>query len=160
MSLTADILRSYAHPGDTLLRRLGPVYRREARALATLMLGCFLVFLAQAPRLQRQSIETGQELDVMIGGALFGWLFVAPLVFYGIAGVSHFVAKLVGGQGTYSEARMALFWSFLAAAPLWLLWGLVAGLVGPGVGLDVIGIVALGAFVLIWGACLYRVERP
>jgi len=53
---------------------------------------------------------------------------------------------------------MALFWGLLAAAPLWLLWGLVAGFIGPGPALDLTGIVALVAFLVLWLAGLYTFE--
>lgn len=160
MALTGDILESYRAPGRVLARRMrAPEGRGEARALITLMLACFLIFVAQWPRLSREAYLTGGDLDMMLGGALLGWLFIAPLLLYGLAGISHAIARRLGGQGTYLGARMALFWALLAAAPLWLLWGLLAGMVGPGIGLDVVGVAALVAFVAIWAVGLTHVER-
>ena len=159
MALANDIVASYRRPGEVLRRRLGPPERAEARALVTVMLACFLIFVAQWPRLSREAALTGQELNMLLAGAMLGWLFVAPLVLYGIAGVSHLVARSVGGHATYTEARMALFWALLAAAPLWLFWGLVAGFVGPGPALDAVGILALLAFLGLWAGGLYAVER-
>ncbi len=159
MTLAGDILASYRRPGQVVRRRLGAPDRAEARALVTCMLACFLIFVGQWPRLGRQSLATGQELDMLLGGALLGWLFIAPLLLYGAAGLSHFVARRVGGRASYTEARMALFWSLLAAAPLWLLWGLVAGLAGPGPALDAVGVLALFAFLGLWAAALLAVER-
>lgn len=158
MALTTDILASYRRPGAVLRRRAGGVVR-EDRALITLMLACALIFVAQWPRLSREAFVTEQELNMLLGGALLGWLFVAPLGLYAIAAFSHLVARLLGGQGTWYGARMALFWALLAAAPLWLLWGLVAGLIGPGPALSATGVVALGAFLAIWIAGLFAVER-
>ncbi|WOI57046.1 YIP1 family protein [Palleronia sp. LCG004] len=159
MALTGDILRSYRGPGPVLRRRLGgPDGRGEARALITLMLACGLIFVAQWPRLSRESHLSGREVDMLIGGALLGWLFIAPLVLYALAGISHVIARIFGGRGSHLDARMALFWALLAAAPLWLLWGLVAGLIGPGPALDVTGLVALVAFLALWLAGLYAVE--
>ena len=159
MALASDIAASYRRPGPVVRRRLGDPDRAEGRALVTCMLACFLIFVAQWPRLSREAYLADRDVQPMIGGALMGWIFIMPLVLYALAGISHFVAGRLGGQGSYVEARMALFWALLAAAPLWLLWGLVAGFVGPGPGLDVIGILALLAFVLIWAAGLYAVER-
>lgn len=156
MALTADILASYRSPATVLRRRLAGA--TEARALVTLMLACALVFVAQWPRLSREAFLTGQELDMLLGGALLGWMFIAPLVLYALAGLSHVAARVMGGRGTFLAARMALFWALLAAAPLWLLWGLVAGFIGPGAGLNAVGVLALGAFLLIWIAGLYAVE--
>ena len=160
MALASDIAASYRRPGAVVQRRLGNPDHAEGRALVTCMLACFLIFVAQWPRLSREAFLTDQDVQPMIAGALMGWIFIMPLALYALAGISHFVAKRLGGQGSYVEARMALFWSLLAATPLWLLWGLMAGFNGPGVGLDIIGIAALLAFVFIWAASLYAVERP
>ena len=159
MALANDIVASYRRPGEILRRRMGSRERAEGRALVTVMLACFLIFVAQWPRLSRQSYETGQDLESLVGGAILGWIFIAPLALYGLAGAVHFVVKRLGGRASYTEARMALFWGLLAASPLWLLWGLVAGFIGPGPALDLTGIVALLAFIGIWGAGLYAVER-
>src|SRR5690606_38235617 len=107
----------------------------------------------------REAFLTGQDFDTMLGGALMGWLFIMPLALYGLAALSHMVAMLMGGRATWWEARMALFWALLAASPLWLLWGLVAGFIGPGAGLDIVGLIALGAFLAIWILGLWAVER-
>ena len=158
MSLTGDILLSYRQPRRVIRRRLdaGP---REDRALALLIGACLLMFAAQWPRLARAAHLHGEiPLEVAIGGALFGWLFVAPLGLYLLAWLSHLVARLLGGRGSAFGARMALFWALLAAAPLFLLQGLVAGLIGPGPELAATGLVALGAFLLIWGICLVEAE--
>ncbi|QFU08534.1 Yip1 domain protein [Rhodobacteraceae bacterium THAF1] len=160
MALANDIAASYRRPGPVIRRRLGDPSSAEERALVTCMLACFLIFVAQWPRLSREAFLTEQDVQPMIGGALMGWIFIMPLALYALAGISHFVAKRLGGQGTYVEARMALFWALLAATPLWLFWGLLAGFQGPGVALDIVGIAALLAFVLIWAAGLYAVERP
>ncbi|WP_375261313.1 YIP1 family protein [Palleronia sp.] len=159
MALANDIVASYRRPGEIVRRRLGARDRAEARALMTVFTACFLIFVAQWPRLSREAYLTGQELQLMLGGALLGWIFIAPLALYGVAGLTHFIVRRMGGQASYTEARMALFWGLLAASPLWLLWGLVAGFVGPGSALDAVGIIALLAFVGIWTAGLYSVER-
>ncbi|KKM72474.1 hypothetical protein LCGC14_1420180 [marine sediment metagenome] len=156
MALTTDILASYRAPGRVLRRRLAG--SGEDRALITVMLACALIFVAQWPRLSREAFVTGQEFEMLAGGAMLGWLFLAPLVLYALAALSHLAARLMGGQGSFLEARMALFWALLAAAPLWLLWGLVGGLIGPGAALNLVGIVALGAFLAIWIGGLYSVE--
>lgn len=151
-------MASYRGPGRVIRRRIGSADRGEARALITLMLACAIVFVAQWPRLSREAHLTGRDLDMLIGGALLGWLFIVPLVLYGIAGISHLIMRPFGGGASYLEARMALFWGLLAASPLWLLWGLTAGLVGQGPALDATGLVAFVAFLALWLAGLYAVE--
>jgi len=158
MAVTLDILRSYRHPGAVILRRTaGKV--REDRALVTVMVACLLIFIAQWPRLSREAFISGQDFDTLLAGALQAWLFIMPLALYALAALSHMVARLMGGTASWWEARMALFWALLAASPLWLLWGLVAGFVGPGVALDIVGLIALGAFLAIWILGLWAVER-
>ena len=44
---------------------------------------------------------------------------------YLVAGLSHLIARLVGGRGDWYRARMALFWSLLASTPLILLNDLI-----------------------------------
>lgn len=159
MSVTLDILRTYRAPGQVLRRRVaGPP--SEARALAVLMAGCLLMFVAQWPVQSRLAYEDPSiPLDARIGAALQGWIFFVPLMAYAIAALSHVIARLFGGQANWYEARMALFWALLAAAPLWLFNGLVAGFVGPGPTQNGVGLLAALAFLVFWGAGLWAVER-
>ena len=157
MSVAGDILATYRHPGAVIARRAGET-PREDRALAVLILACTLVFVAQWPRLTRQATLNGEDLRPLLGGALFAWLFIMPLVLYALGSLSHLIARPLGGRGSGYHARFALFWALLAAAPLWLIWGLVAGYAGPGVVLKLVGFVALLAFLVFWWAGLRRVE--
>lgn len=149
MPVTTDIVASYRRPAQ-VMRRLLSAGTREDRALAMLMAGCVLAFISQLPRLSREAHLTGEELNPMLGGALFAWLFIAPLMFYLIAALSHLVARLFKGKGDWFGARLALFWAFLAASPLMLLNGLTAGFVGPGAALTLVGFVWFVAFMVIW----------
>src|SRR6056297_2821412 len=119
--------------------------RREERALVYLLGACLVIFMAQWPRLQREAVlnPDAPPLDAQIGGALFAWMFLMPLVFYLVAALSHIVARLLGGRGTWYRARLALFWTLLAVSPLMMLYGLVAGLVGEGPELQVTGAVVV-----------------
>ncbi|MEC8582215.1 MAG: YIP1 family protein [Pseudomonadota bacterium] len=149
MPVTTDIVASYRRPAQ-VMRRLLSAGTREDRALAMLMAGCVLAFISQLPRLSREAHLTGEELNPMLGGALFAWLFIAPLMFYLIAALSHLVARLFKGKGDWFGARLALFWAFLAASPLMLLNGLTAGFVGPSAALTLVGFVWFVAFMVIW----------
>lgn len=159
MSVTADITATYRGPGR-VMRRLLSMGQREDRALAILMAACTLVFVAQMPRLARVAFLNGQELNMLLGGALLGWLIIAPLLFYLIAAASHIVARLLGGKGDWYGARLALFWSLLASSPVLLLQGMVAGFIGPGPELQAVGAVWLGVFGWFWLASLKQAERP
>lgn len=145
------------------MRRHLAVGVREDRALGFLVVACLLIFIAQWPRLARQAhLDDSVPLQALLGGALMGWMFIAPLVFYAIAAVSATVGRLMGGRGDWYRSRLALFWSLLAVSPLWLLNGLMAGFVGGGLPVTALGLAVLGVFLYLWGAALVEaeVERP
>ena len=158
MPVTTDITATYLRPAR-VMRKLLAMGQREDRALIILMAACVIVFVAQMPRLAREAHISGQDLNMLMGGALLGWLFLAPLVFYALAGLSHMIARLFGGQGDWYGARLALFWALLASTPLMLLHGLVAGFIGQGLQLQVVGLIWLMLFVWFWMAGLYQAER-
>ena len=158
MPVTSDIVATYGGPGRVMARMLaGPP--REDRALVILMVGCLLVFIAQLPRLSREAHLSGQDLNMLMGGALLGWLFIAPLAFYGLAGLSQLAGRAMGGQATGYGTRLALFWALLATSPLVLLHGLVAGLIGPGPALQAVGLVWAAAFLWFWAAGFRQAQR-
>ncbi|MEI4195089.1 YIP1 family protein [Roseovarius sp. E0-M6] len=149
MSVSREIVATYRGPGR-VIRRLLSDGVHEGRALAILMGACLIVFVAQWPRLSREAHLTGQELNPLLGGALLGWVFIAPLFFYLLAFIIHLLSRAFGGSGTGYGARVALFWAFLASTPLVLLHGLVAGFVGPGPGLLAVGVLWCGVFLWFW----------
>ena len=149
MPVTRDIAATYRGPGR-VMRRLLAMGQREDRALAILVAGCAVMFIAQWPRLAREAHLTEQDLNPMLGGALMAWLFIAPLLFYALAMLSHWGARVFGGRGDGYGARMALFWALLASSPLILLHGLIAGFIGPSVGLQAIGALWFAAFTMFW----------
>lgn len=153
MAATRDILATYRGPGPVVRRLLGQG-PREDRALIYLMLGCLMVFVAQTPRLARQAHVTGEDLGMLMGGTLLAWLFIAPLLLYVIAAISHLAAKGFGSTLSPFGARVALFWALLAASPIMLLWGLTAGFVGPGIEMTGVGLIWLAVFVWFWLAGL------
>jgi Yip1 domain len=160
MALTRDILATYRGPGR-VVRRLLDMGQRDDRALMFLMLACGIVFVAQLPRLSREAELTGQELNMLLGASLMAWLAIAPLLLYVLAGLSYLVMRLFGGgKGGAFGARLALFWALLAASPLMLLNGLVAGLIGPGPQLQAIGLIWLVIFLWFWLSGLRETQRP
>lgn len=157
MSVANDIAATYRGPGRVVSRLLamGP---REDRAIAILMAACALMFIAQLPRLSREAHLVGGDLNMMIGGALMGWILFAPLFFYLLAWVSHLILRAVGGQAGSWSSRIALFWALLASAPLFLLLGLVQGFIGDGLQATVIGALWAAAFLWFWIAGLAQVR--
>lgn len=158
MSIARDIAATYRGPGR-VIRDVLAMGQREDRALAYVMGACALMFVAQLPRLAREAHLTGDDLNMLMGASLMGLIFIAPLMFYALGGLSHVIAKLLGGRGSFYTARMALFWALLAASPLILLHGLVAGFIGPGPQLTLVGAVWFIVFLWFWITGLVHAER-
>ncbi|MEK0163478.1 YIP1 family protein [Phaeobacter sp. JH20_36] len=151
MSVSQDIVATYRGPRRVYARRLA-MGLREDRLLAMLMAGCALAFIAQMPARAREAHLSGQELNMLLGGSLLALIFIAPLLLYGVAFLAHGVARIFGGSGDSAQARLALFWAFLAAGPLMLLNGLVAGFIGPGLELNLVGGLWFVLFLWFWGS--------
>lgn len=159
MAVTADIAATYRRGPAAVVRRLLEMGPNEGRALAILMAGCIVVFVSQWPPLARQAHLDGVELQPLLAGTLMAWLFVAPLLLYGLAALSHILARPLGGRGGWHGARLALFWALLASSPLILLHGLVAGFVGDGPGLRIVGLLWFLTFTWFWIAGLREAEK-
>ncbi|UWQ80947.1 YIP1 family protein [Leisingera sp. S132] len=149
MSVTTDIPATYKGPRKVFARLLS-MGAREDRLLVFLLAGCVLTFVAQMPKLAREAHLTGQELNMLLGGSLLALVFIAPLLLYVLALVAHWIALAMGGHGDAYRARLALFWAFLAASPLMLLNGLVAGFIGQGPALTLVGILWCAVFLWFW----------
>lgn len=158
MAVTRNITATYRGPGRVVTGLLA-LGQREDRALAYLMAGCFLVFIAQMPRLAREAHLNGEDLNMSLGATLMAWVFIMPLVLYVIAALSHLIAKMFKGRGTPFGARLALFWALLASSPLMLLNGLVAGFVGPSLELQIVGFLWFAIFIWFWLSGLIAAER-
>lgn len=149
MSITLNILATYRRP-RAVLRGLLAQGRREDRALMFLLAACGLMFVAQWPRLARAA-ELSEEVPLQgfLAGALFGWLFVAPLLFFALAATLHLGMRALRKNSSWFSARLVLFWSLLAIAPLLLLHGLLAGIVGPVPAVTAFGFVVALCFIYI-----------
>jgi hypothetical protein len=165
MSVLRNITRTWRKP-TVVIRELFAHGQREDRAVAYLMAACLLIFIAQWPRLARKSAgfelsEGAQapEFTQLVAYEFMAWLMIWPLFFYIIAGVTHLIAKLFGGKGTHYGARLALFWALLATSPVLLLHGLTAGFIGPGAQTNLVGVIWLIGFGVIWLMSLLTMER-
>ncbi len=158
MGVAQDIIRSYRAPRGVLRHRLGP-QENEGAALVTLMLACGLIFVAGWPRLSRIAFETGQELQMLLGAALLSWLFMMPLFFYILALIVNIIQRILRFKTTGYETRMALFWGLLAAAPMWLFWGLSVGFLSNPVAVSFIGALSLAVLLYFWIAGLIEVSK-
>lgn len=158
MGLGTEIAAPWRAPRAAIRARLAEGVR-EDRALARLAGGCLALFIAQWPAILRAAAEDPSvPAEARLGGALLGILFLAPLAFYALAGLSHLALRACGGRGSFYGARLALFSALLAVSPLVLVQGIVAGVAGPGALATGTGIAVLAAFLGLWGAGLGAVE--
>ncbi|WP_353472629.1 YIP1 family protein [Salipiger sp. H15] len=159
MSLSREIVATYRGPG-AVMRRLLSQGPREDRALMFVMAACAMFFVAQMPALARQAHLEGVELNPLMGASLLACLVILPLALYVLAALSHVVARLFRCRGTGYGARLALFWALLAASPLALLNGLVAGFMGAGAQLSLVGLLWFVVFLWFWISGLRVAEWP
>lgn len=149
MSVISDMLSSYAGPHKVVARHLA-VGQREDRALAILMAGCILLFVSSWPYNARVAHLEGQDIGPIMGGSLFGLLFIAPLFFYALSTGVGLLLRALGWKGTTWASRFALFWALLASSPLLLLHGLVKGFFGSGPEAQGIGMIWFAIFMWFW----------
>jgi hypothetical protein len=127
MPVSTDILRTYRGP-RRVVRGLLDTGPREDRAIMWLMTGCLLAFVSSLPGLQRKAVLADGDFTRDATYTFFALMMVAPLMFYLLAFLGRAGAYVLGGRPGGYGARVALFWSWLAAAPLLLFYGLLAGL--------------------------------
>ena len=143
------MVRSYRTP-RVVVRGLNHGPRREARILVYLVIACGLFFVAQWPAIARDAhLDDSQPFEARMSGALFGVMFMAPLVFYAIGGVlTLFMRLFVAGLDGF-DVRLALFWALLVVSPLSLLQGLVTGIIGLGLEAQLTGILVFVVFLSV-----------
>jgi hypothetical protein len=150
MSVTLDIARAWSAPRRLIRSKLDKA-PREDRALAVMMGAGVMVFVAQWPVARRAAIyDPSVPLDARLGGALIACVFILPLIAYVLALISAGVARLLGGRGTGYGARLALFWAFLAVAPVMLIQGMMTGFLGHSGIVTAVQIIAGAGFLWIW----------
>lgn len=158
MAFILDIAATYRGPGRVIDRFLAAP-EHEGRVLAMAIGACAFLFVAQWPALARKAHLEQQELNMLLGSSLMAAMFILPLLLYVLAYLAYFVQRLFGGKGNGYGARLALFWALLAASPLALLNGLVAGFIGNGAGVQVVGFLWTCVFLWFWLAGMARVVQ-
>ena len=158
MAVTSDIVQSWRSPRAVIRRHLLR-YPTEGFALSLLVAFLLLAFVAQWPAMSRAAFLAPEapltQRMVATGLALLASI---PL-WYGLAGLSHFVAGRFGGMGSYLGARVALFWALLCVAPFMLVHGMISGFAGPGIVTTVAGVLVLGGFLVLWVNMLIASEK-
>lgn len=148
MGVVPDIARGWRDPAGLAQAKLA---KGEGGALAALMGACGLLFLAQWPRLAREAhLNPEVPLEARLGAALLGLVFVLPLIFYAMAGLSQLASRAFRFRISGYGARVALFWALLCLSPLLLLHGLAVGFLGQGAAVTLLGLVVLVGFFYLW----------
>lgn len=129
--MVAAILRAYRDPRRAMAARIA-AGGGEPRALAELMAACGLLFLASLPAAGETAggLTIADALAAVVAAHLFGYLFVLPLVAYGLAALVHLAARAFGGRGDWPDARAAVFRAALLGGPIAVALALIGILAG------------------------------
>ena len=145
MSVVSNVLYTYRSPSKAF-ERMYASPANEATSLGYLMGACFLTYVSQWPHLARQAHLEEFNLQTSLAASLLAWLLIAPLLLYTLALVLYFFHKFFKGSKSSAQIRMGLFWSFLAATPIMMLFGLVKGFLGDGTAESIVGFFWFVAF--------------
>jgi Yip1 domain len=162
--LVDAMLEGYRGPRASMTRLMRDT--REDRALMLLMTACGIGFVASMPSAlaRAERLPTDDPVSVAIAAQLFGFLFLAPLLLYGLAALTHLAARALGGRGSFLGARTALFWSLALTAPVALAIALLGVLLGATVGaaalpwLALLRYAGLAFWLWVFAACLSEAE--
>ncbi|MGL4319467.1 MAG: YIP1 family protein [Paracoccaceae bacterium] len=159
MSVTNDIVQSWRRPRAVIRRHLArPV--SEPFAFSLLITFLILAFIALWPGMSRTAtLDPARPLVQQMVAAGLALLATIP-IWYLVAALIHAIARVLGGQGTFYRARLALFMALLAASPLVLLQGLTMGFIGPGPQATLVGVLAGAGFLILWMIMLTEAEKP
>ncbi len=150
MALTQDIVATYRGPSRVMAKFLDQG-RNEVRALLFLMMAGGLIFVAASPFQAREAqFDPEGPLAVRLYWSAFLWIFIMPLLMYGFAAAVWVILRVARAGVTGFDIRLTLFWSLLASTPVLLLMGLVAGMIGPGIQLQLIGFLWIFVFGWFW----------
>lgn len=152
MSVVRNIIRTYQSPRKTIsgLIAQGP---KEPEVLVFAMLACGLIFVAQWPVLSRAAaLDPSVTFEQRMGGALFGIMFMLPLLLYGLAGLLQLGLRVFSRKVMGLHVRLVLFWSLLSVTPLMLVQGGLSAFLGATAAVMLFGFVVAGVFLYILGA--------
>jgi hypothetical protein len=163
MSLVLNIARSYRAPGE-VVAGLAKGDLKEPQVLFFGLLACGLIFVAQWPGLSRAAtLDPSITFEQRMGGALFGVMFMLPLLLYGLAGMLQLALRGIARPVAGLHVRLSLFWALLAVSPLMLFQGGLSAFMGANAAVSAFGFVVAAAFLYILGAglrAMVHLSRP
>ncbi|NUH64226.1 YIP1 family protein [Sulfitobacter sp. S0837] len=159
MAVTSDIVATYRGPGKVMSGLLAQG-RNEVRVLMFALMAGLLIFVALSPYQARAAhLDPEGPLSVRQYWSAFFWIFIMPLLLYGLAAMVWAVTRVSGQRISGYAVRLTLVWSLLASAPLLLLLGLALGFIGPGLQAQIVGAIWLAVFFWFWLSGLYAALR-
>ncbi len=161
IGLLRDVVESWGRPGAVVRRKLARG-TGEDTLLAYAVLAGFIAFAARVPGLidiQRAAGADAPPLSTMVGASFVVYAMFAPLFMYLLAALSHLAARLLGGEGSWHGARLALFWGLLAVQPLVILSALANSLSPWPWFSQILSLAFAGMFFWVWLGGLMAAER-
>lgn len=150
MALTQDIIATYKGPQRVVARFLAQG-RNEVRALLFVLIAGVLMFISVTPYQAREAqLDPDIPMEARLYWSAFFYILILPILIYIFALIVWGVARIARRQITGYEIRFTLIWALLATTPLMLLMGLTAGFMGPGLQLQVLGLIWLLVFGWFW----------
>lgn len=158
MALTADILATYRGPAKVVSRFLAQG-RNEVRGLLFILIAGVLMFVASAPFEAREAqLDPDGPLAVRLYWSAFFYIMIMPLLVYIFAGLVWLLSRVAMRRISGYQVRFTLIWALLASAPVFLLMGLTAGLLGIGAAAKAVGFLWLAVFGWFWVAGLLSAD--
>lgn len=164
--LVTDIVDAYSDLRKSMAEQKNKGVGEE-RLLAFVSLACFFIFLSFLPKLISTDLSANPEQSLFAGIIVwfFAVMFFLPLILYGVAAISHLIARFFNGTASFFEARHALFWALVVLSPVFLLRGMLGSVVLQLNGdifhiiNSILNFVLAFAIVRVWGAFLAEVEN-
>ena len=158
MSVVSDIIESWRAPSRVLRRHLARG-KSEPFAFTLLVLFLTICFIAQWPGAARvTALNPEIPISPQLLARAMALLATIP-VWYALAALGRLAARAIGGQGGWYGARLALFWALVTITPLVLLAGLVAGMIGAGLQVTLVGGATFVIFLVFWALNLREEGR-
>ena len=158
MSVVSDIVDSWRAPSIVLRRHLARG-KSEPFAFTLLVLFLTICFIAQWPGAARvTALNPEIPISPQLLARAMALLATIP-VWYALAALGRLAARAIGGQGGWYGARLALFWALVTITPLVLLAGLVAGMIGAGLQVTLVGVATFVIFLVFWALNLREEGR-
>ena len=151
--LVLGVARFY-YDGRGSIRGVLNSHPTEARLLAYAMISSAILLIGRVLQLLALKVP---DITARILEQTVSLIFFLPLLYYGLAMLGTAIARMFGGQGSWTDGRTAFFWGALVSAPI-LVFANLGSILAAGVpGLD-LAIGQIGAIFLAWALAVCFAE--